>query len=241
VLSAAIYFVMRPKQLPATISTPTGEMVLVPAGQFLQGKDKQRVSLVAFYIDKTEVTNKAYQAFCSDMHRAEPKGFPADKPNYPVVNVSFDDAVAFATWAGKRLPQPNEWEKAARGTDGRRFPWGDNADESLANIHSQSLQPADFPRGESPFHALNMLGNAWEWVDHKTYPDAGNRKYFEEAFPDLKPDDPYYEMRGLGYKQPLMDSALWEDGVAPAMGLSDVGFRCVAYPEQALALSNRKR
>ena len=127
---------MKPKKLAETITAKSGEMVLVPAGHFLFGKEKTDAQTAAYYIDKTEVTNQAYAKFAKATGHPLPPDFPSDKPNYPVVNVTIDDAEAFAKWAGERLPSAREWEKAARGTDGRDFPWGNEADPSKANIQS---------------------------------------------------------------------------------------------------------
>ena len=126
-------------------------MVLVPAGEFLFGGDKQPISLPAFYIDQTEVPNAEYAKFCQATNHPLPDGFPPDKPDYPVVNVTIGDARDFATWAGKRLPNPFEWEKAARGTDGRAFPWGNEHDPSRANVGTKQLRPVnDFPQRRQP-------------------------------------------------------------------------------------------
>ncbi len=128
-LILVFYFALRPKPVvepppkkaepSLVLSTPTGEMVLVAGG---------------FYIDRTEVTNEAYARFCDERQRPLPPGFPQDHPDYPVVNITIVDAQEFAKWAGKRLPNKLEWEKAARGTDGRAYPWGNTRDPSLANV-----------------------------------------------------------------------------------------------------------
>ena len=126
------YFALKPKpastpqavELAKTISTPTGEMVLVPAGEFRFGEKKEVSSLPAFYIDKTEVSNAAYGRFCQATKRPVPEDFAAKPRNHPVVMVTIGDAREFAMWAGKRLPTDLEWEKAARGNDGRNYPWG---------------------------------------------------------------------------------------------------------------------
>ena len=111
-------------------------MVLVDAGGFLFGANKEPDTLPAFYIDKTEVTNAAYAQFCAETRHALPEGFPSDKPDLPVVNILILDARAFAQWAGKRLPKGREWEKAARGRDGFLYPWGNAMDPARANVGS---------------------------------------------------------------------------------------------------------
>ena len=171
-LAAGLYFAMKPKKLPDTITAKSGEMVLVPAGTFKYGENKEDASLPAFYIDKTEVTNQAYAAFCTATGHAVPAGFPRDKPGYPVVEVTIQDAKDFAKWAGERLPTAREWEKAARGTDGRLFPWGDEKDASHANMGPNgTLRPAaDFAESAGPFKTVQMVGNVWELVDERTTP-----------------------------------------------------------------------
>ena len=111
-------------------------MVYVPAGIFLMGNDKNSVSVDAFYIDKFPITNNQYKKFMTETNYVEPAFWKNEKfnnPDQPVVGVNWDDAVAYVNWAGKRLPEENEWEKASRGTDGREYPWGNiKPDQSLA-------------------------------------------------------------------------------------------------------------
>jgi formylglycine-generating enzyme required for sulfatase activity len=161
-------------------------LVFVPAGEFTMGSDDgnsdeqpaHTVYLDAFAIDRTEVTNAQY-ARCVQAGACRPPGSSSSytRANYfadpryadhPVIYVSWDDARAYCAWAGRRLPTEAEWEKAARGTDGRTYPWGDEWDASKAN--TSEAGPGDttpvgaYPQGASPYGALDMAGNVWEWV-----------------------------------------------------------------------------
>ena len=159
----------------------------VPAGPFAmgndQGKPDQRpahtVNLNAFWIDRTEVTNDMYglcvrAAVCTppqqtrSISRANYFGSPAFA-NFPVLFVSWTQAQAYCVWAGRRLPTEAEWEKAARGSDGRLYPWGNQApDPKRLNFGASgvgdTVAVGQFPSNASPYGALDMAGNAWEWV-----------------------------------------------------------------------------
>jgi formylglycine-generating enzyme required for sulfatase activity len=198
------------------------------------------VLVEVFYIDKTEVTNRAYAGFCRATGRPLPEG-PAE---LPAVNVSFDDAQAFAQWAGKRLPTAGEWERAARGPKGLAFPWGNQLRDGVANIpstpdaaRSATLAPAgSHPEGASPFGALDMVGNVWEWVNTPASPPPGDefaayRSMFTDLSPPLTPSEPFYQVRGGSYRfyvPPENAAALvYDSSPVPARARKpDIGFRC---------------
>lgn len=157
------------------------EMVLIPAGEFLMGADTEgddspihAVYIDAFYMDKFEVTNGEYLAFCEDAGWRLPEfwGMEAfhstsDFPDHPIVGVSWSDAKAYAEWAGRRLPTEAEWEYAARGgLDGMIYPDGDTLDPTLAN-HRRSGIRGTVAVGSYPpngFGLHDMAGNVVEWV-----------------------------------------------------------------------------
>jgi len=191
-------------------------MLRVPAGEFLMGSDsgdaderpQRRVYLDAFEIDQYKVTNVQYRRFLAATGRAGPQRwperyahlvpgrdpnwrgatYPAGETLHPVVGVGWTDAMAYCAWAGKRLPTEAEWEKAARGIDGRRYPWGDEWQAGRANTREAGVgytQPVgSYPAGASPYGALDMAGNAWEWVS-----DLYDRQYYTYA-PDRNPSGP---------------------------------------------------
>ena len=160
-----------------TISTKRGRdgtmMVWVPEGYFTRGSDTgsgdekpvRQIWLDGFWMDETQVTVAQYRTFCEVTGRAMPKA-PRWKwrDNFPMVNVTWHDAMDYATWAGRQLPSEAQWEKAARGTDGRVYPWGNKQDKSRTTFDVR--QPATVgsrPSGASPYGCLDMAGNVWEW------------------------------------------------------------------------------
>ena len=159
------------------------EMVHVPAGEFLYGDEKKKRELPEFWIDKTPVTNAEYARFVSATGHGPPQHWKSKTPSkeiaaHPVVYVSWRDAVAYAEWAGKRLPTEEEWEKAARGTDGREYPWGDQEPApQLCNFdrNEGSTTPVGkySPQGDSPYGCVDMAGNVWEWTSSDY--DASNK------------------------------------------------------------------
>jgi serine/threonine-protein kinase len=210
-------------------------MVLVEAGDFLIGQNKEHDSLPAFYIDRTEVSNAAYKQFCDETKHALPKGFTGDEPDLPVVNILILDARAFAEWAGKRLPKGREWEKAARGKDGFLYPWGNQPDQARANVGSGRVLPVSaLPAGASPYGALNMSGNVWEMVDQVSPPGPGALGRFAKVFQALgqsppTSNEPWYMVRGQSFvaDETLNPAGLWDISTIPERASAiDTGFRC---------------
>lgn len=218
---------------PAGKLSPPDGMVLVPGGEFTMGRDEgdeyerpaHRETLKAFFIDTYEVTCGDYEKFVKEDSHPAPQGSPClAGARKPVTGVTWDDAVAFCHWRFKRLPTEQEWEFAARGTDGRRYPWGNEWRAGLANAgpSDKMVDVGSYPSGKSPFGAFDMVGNAWEWTtaDLTAYP--GGR--FKEPEPGTK------VLRGGNYKS-TKDAATatyrlgWK-----ASGESEyatTGFRCV--------------
>jgi serine/threonine-protein kinase len=248
VVLAGVYFAVRALRAPAAasvvtpakielkplIQTRTGKMVLVPGGPFLFGQDKQSATLPDFYIDKTEVTNEAYARYCAANGRPMPPGASGQRPLDPIVDVTFTDAQAFAKWAGKRMPSLQEWEKAARGTDGRLYPWGnDPGSPPPANIGNPNgvMQVHSHPGGASPYGAVNMLGNVWEWVEELRTPSPAALAHFAGLKPPPTAAEPWYVIRGGSFHEPLRDAYLYDFATVPARHhTNDIGFRCAKTP-----------
>ena len=223
--------------LARTLTLPSGDMVLVDGGPALIGSDNHKVDIKAFYIDRTEVSNRAYAEFIKAKGLRKPRDFPDDKPDYPVVNVTLYDAKEFANWAGKRLPTDDEWEKAARGAKGRKYPWGDQLEPRFANVldnptltKHEMMNVNAFPRGASPYGALNMCGNVWEWVDGDEKPTPDNLLKMQKSLDKtLTLDEPFYRIRGGYYYLPA--SLLSETATFPArLATQRIGFRCAKSP-----------
>ncbi len=199
-------------------------MVYIPAGEFIMGTDQakekkypdsygfikppyenetpqRKISIKGFYIDKTEVTVAAYGRFLESTRRSPPKGW--DKidleqwKDYPVVHISWDDAAAYARWVDKRLPSEAEWEYAARGPDGMRFPWGNEFRQDKTNASQKGMLPVGaIPTDESPHGVLDMAGNVSEWVADYYRPYPGNE------YPDKDYNKGYRVIRGGSYGGP---------------------------------------
>ena len=191
-----------PKRVEAGINPKDGaEMVWVPAGEFLMGstddegvrdeRPQRKVYLDGYWMYKTEVTVAQYRKFCKATNREMPEAPEWGwKEDHPVVNVSWHDAVDYAKWAGASLPTEAQWEKAARGTDGRVFPWGNEWDAgACANSVSWSLKGTkpvgSCPAGASPYGCVDMAGNAWEWCA-----DWYDEAYYGNEAPSRNPPGP---------------------------------------------------
>jgi formylglycine-generating enzyme required for sulfatase activity len=284
-----------PQQPQTPVGNDGAEMVLVPAGEFMMGSDKDeidrllqgrtdvnreffnreiprhRVYLDAFYIDKYEVTNARFQQFVQATgHRTtaerEGSGYVdngekfelvnganwraprgpgssiAGLEQHPVVQVSQEDAKAYCAWAGKRLPTEAEWEKAARGTDGRSYPWGSQFDGRRANFCDANCQfnwkdsaandgyrytapVGSYEGGKSPYGAYDMAGNVWEWVA-----DWFDENYYRNS-PARNPQGPASGdravLRGGGWDTLALNvRAPPRHRNAPAPRDANLGFRC---------------
>jgi len=151
-----------------------GKAFWLPAGEFLYGDNKKTRETGAYRISRTPVTNAEYARFVAATGHKPPSHWKGQTPpdellDHPVVNVTWHDAVAYAEWVGARLPTEEEWEKAARGTDGRVYPWGDAFDPDRCNTYESDIGSTTpvgqySPGGDSPYGCADMAGNVWEWT-----------------------------------------------------------------------------
>lgn len=223
-------------------------MIEIPAGEFLMGSDgtqalederpMHRVWLDAFSIDLHEVTTAQYATFLVIDRRAVPWQWEtaelARHGDRPVIGVDWRDAVAFCRWKGRRLPTEAEWEKAARGTDGRLYPWGNQSPTmELANFalgarfsYNQVLLPVlSHEKGKSPYGVYHMAGNAYEWVS-----DWYATHYYETS-PDRNPQGPsdgqFKVLRGGSWSDlPKYLLTYGRFKLPPETRNSYTGFRC---------------
>jgi len=243
------------KILDKSIKPIEAKMVLVTEGKCWIGSNwtdsmcspGHQVSLPAFFIDKYEVTNKMWKQFLKATSLTPPSYWNIAHliPQFnelPVLNVSWYEATAYARWAGKRLPTENEWEKAARGSDGLIFPWGHIYTAQLANTSIAGIRHptpvGSFPKGASPYGACDMLGNALEWTSSSFYVYEDSRFLPQKVVPHtkiLKGISWKYEPRPLFNRYPA--PAHWrrwnEDRLkrsrkskSPLAQIGVIGFRC---------------
>ena len=216
----------------------------VPTGKFIMGNDDgwaaqkpaHEVELDAFWVDETEVTNHMFaQCVKADAclppqnessYMRERYYLDMQYADYPVIYVSWQDANNYCTWAGRALPSEAEWEKAARGTDGRLYPWGNlppNKD-LLNNFNVSSLedtvQVGSHPKGASPYGALDLAGNVWEWTADWFNPYPGGDLDASEYYGQI-----FRVMRGGSFVDAA--DATTRYGNNPELRMHDIGFRCV--------------
>lgn len=226
--------------VPLEMMQGGAKMVLVPAGPFIMGSNTGRenekpvrtVDLPAFYIDVYEVTNLLYKA-CVTAQTCQPPtvldsyrqaNYYSDTAydQYPVNYVDWDRAKTYCEWRGARLPSEAEWEKAARGSDGRTFPWGKNwPDDTYTNQTRGTTTPVgSYQKGKSPYNIYDMAGNVWEWVDdwYDRYPDS--------SAVDVNFGQTHRVMRGGGFSTSSDIRSPIRVGSIPSYTGVDVGFRC---------------
>ncbi len=236
---------LRMLALPLLLATAAGssadpeEMVYVPPGPVLLGGPSPTgmpgpvmVDPGGFWIDRFEVTNARYMAFVrATGHR--PPMFADDpdfsRPDQPVTGVSWEDAEAYCRWAGKRLPTEQEWEKAARGTDARLYPWGNDFGPRLAYLEGELPAPVgSHPADRSPFGVYDMAGNVSEWVADMFLAGQGCRSGLCPAPAEIDENDFRAYLRG-GHFQGLPHMARVYERLFdyPDTVAEFFGFRCV--------------
>jgi len=226
-------------------------MILIPSGDFLMGSassaakaqanefPQHTVYLDGYTIDQHEVTNAQY-ALCvkagactppqETSSYSHPRYYGTSKyANFPVIKVNWNQAASYCTWAGRRLPTEAEWEKAARGTDGRIYPWGnEEPDATLENLwqnEGDTTKVCSYPKGNSPYGLCDMAGNVWEWVN-----DWYGETYYQYS-PASNPTGPasseYRIIRGGSwYLGPQYSRSEERDTEHPDDWYFSYGFRC---------------
>jgi formylglycine-generating enzyme required for sulfatase activity len=240
-------------EIGSTMTSEKDDMVLVyvPAGTFTMGSDVNsdeqpihQVDLKAFWIDQTEVTNKMYAKCVGDGVCKEPTNSSSythtsyygnsEFDNYPVLYVDWNMAKAYCAWADRRLPTEAEWEKAARGTDGRTYPWGNESPNANLLNYNQNVGDTtavkSYESGKSIYGAYDMAGNIWEWVS-----DWYSDTYYQSS-PSLNPLGPdtgtYRVLRGGAWDNYDVDfvRSAYRSGDFPSYSNLNVGFRCARSP-----------
>lgn len=239
-------------------------MITIPGGAFKMGSDRVRtsaqnrpqheVSLPAYRIDKFPVTNAQYARFVAEADYRAPLDWelgriPQGLELHPVTMVSWYDASNYCTWAGKRLPREAEWEKAARGADARRWPWGEQMEPSRLNTYysvGATTEVTEYPQGASPYGVMDMAGNVFEWLENDFLPYAGTdaaAEIFQGKVPvastpadramkvvDLVGVDAKYKvLRGGSWKSDPFSTTTYHRNYSWPHYASDFfGFRCAA-------------
>jgi len=222
-------------------------MIYVQKGEFLMGSDKSKDSMASdnelpqrkvyldgYWIYKHEVTVAQYRKFCNETGRQMPSAPSWGWDNHPIVNVTWNDAVAYCNWAGVQLPTEAQWEKAARGTDGRIWPWGNQWDASKCNSYNntgptkQATPVGNYPQDASPYGVMDMAGNVCEWCadwyDKNYYASASNRN------PQGPSSGTYRVLRGGSYGNNVVPRvrAAYRYRLGPDYSSFNWGFRCAS-------------
>ena len=226
---------------PGTVGAPD---VRILASEFLMGSaegemdegPQRTVALATYHIDRYEVTNAAY-VICVDLGVCRRSRFQDDpvlgNPRHPVVGVSWYDAERFCSWVGRRLPTEAEWERAVRGQDGRRYPWGDDAGDLAiqadlrgeADGSSLTLPVDSLPNGRSPEGLHHGAGNAAEWVEDQ-YDPLVYRRMVQKLPPEPQEGDTRV-VRGGSYRDVVFSARTSvREHRAPGSRWDNVGFRC---------------
>lgn len=252
--SGSFYAEMTPEPEPADPDLKTGkdgaEMVFIPEGPFIMGTDSEtapasskpahEVSLKGFWIDKYEVTNALFAECANSGYCFHPRDYSSathedyytdpDYADYPVIHVDWNQAYAYCAWAGKRLPTEAEWEKAARGTEGLTYPWGNKLPSELPMqinlFEAGDTAPVDsHPEGVSPYGVYNMEGNVWEWTaDHFDRFYYSKSPYQDPASLNGSND---YVVRGFSWAYPFSHYEITiRNSVYGFNHTYDLGFRC---------------
>jgi formylglycine-generating enzyme required for sulfatase activity len=234
---------------PAMAAAPD-DMVLVPAGEFSMGspegdpdeKPAHKVLINAFFMDKYEVTVKQYAAFLQESGGDRPSEWKTmnktANQNRPVMGVDWAEAARYCKWAGKRLPTEAEWEKAARGTDGRLYPWGNDPPTPLHanygkkewNNHEALVPVGTLEAGKSPYGIYDMAGNVWEWVSD--WYDNDYYKHSPAESPAGPPTGGFKVIRGGSWNTSARNLRAADRYFDPPSFRSQYvpGFRCAKTP-----------
>lgn len=251
-----------------TIAAQDGaELIFIPEGDFVMGSDPEDdpyfwgaeapshiVHLSSYYIYKTEVTNARYRTCVAQQACPQPELLSSrtrqsyydnnEFDNYPVIYVSWQNAASYCKWAGGRLPTEAEWEKAARGSEGILFPWGDepptgeltnlcdstcpNSEKeySLSDGYPDTAPVGSYPSGASPYNVMDMAGNVWEWVSDYFRPGYSLSSPMENPLGPATGDRRV--IRGGSWFNPSDGvRAVARASLKPNTTLDSVGFRCV--------------
>jgi formylglycine-generating enzyme required for sulfatase activity/predicted Ser/Thr protein kinase len=251
------WYILGRRGQPASACTGTGQtwtspidgmtLVCVPAGEFSMGSETgdgdeklvHTVYLDAFWIDQTEVTNAMFARFVAETGYQNAGSSGGGDSTHPVTGVDWNNAAAYCEWAQRQLPNEAQWEKAARGTDGRIYPWGNqDPDCTLANSYNNAIGKncvgsttpiGSYPYGASPYGALDMAGNVWEWVD-----DWYQSDYYADS-PERNPTGP------TSGEDRVLRGGSWNyhwsslrtsnrRGNNPDLRHDNFGFRCAVLP-----------